>query len=94
MMKLSEARIDKLSLEIIDALAEQDNVRLQADDAKLGAGIREIMIDELTVEERLDAEVRKMLEQHRTDIAMGRLNYDELFRRIKQKLITERRIVL
>ena len=93
-MKLSEARIDKLSEEIVDVLAEQDDVRLQADDVKLRHAIRDEMIDELTVEERLDAEVRKMLEQYRSDITMGRMNYDELFRRVKQRLISERRIVL
>ena len=93
-MKLSEARIDQLSEQIVDVLAEQDDVRLQADDVKLRHAIHEIMVDELTVEERLDAEVRKMLEQYRSDIAMGRMNYDELFRRVKQRLIQERRIVL
>ncbi|HEX6289120.1 MAG TPA: DUF507 family protein [Herpetosiphonaceae bacterium] len=93
-MKLSEARIDKLSEEIVDVLAEQDDVRLQADDVKLRHAIRDEMIDELTVEERLDAEVRKILEQYRSDITMGRMNYDELFRRVKQRLINERRIVL
>jgi hypothetical protein len=93
-MKLSEPRIDKLSEEIIDALAEQDDVRLQADDVKLRHAIRDEMINELTVEERLDAEVRKILEQYRSDITMGRMNYDELFRRVKQRLINERRIVL
>ena len=93
-MKLSEARIDKLSLEIIDLLAEQDDVRLQANDAELSTAIKQIMQDELTIEERLDAEVRSLLEDYRTDIAMGRMNYDDLFRRIKQRLITERRIVL
>lgn len=93
-MKLSEPRIDLLSERIVDVLAEQDDVRLQADDLKLRQGIRAVMIDELTVEERLDAEVRKMLDEHRSDIVMGRMNYDELFRRAKQKLLTERRIVL
>jgi hypothetical protein len=93
-MKLSEPRIDKLSEEIIDALAEQDDVRLQADDVKLRHAIRDEMIDELSAEERLDAEVRKILEQYRSDITMGRMNYDDLFRRVKQRLITERRIVL
>ena len=93
-MKLSEPRIDKLSEEIVDVLAEQDDVRLQADDVKLRHAIRDEVIDELTVEERLDAEVRKMLEQHRSDITMGRMNYDELFRRVKQRLISERRIIL
>ena len=93
-MKLSDPRIDKLSEEIVDMLAEQDDVRLQADDVKLRHAIRDEVIDELTVEERLDAEVRKLLEQHRSDITMGRMNYDELFRRVKQRLISERRIVL
>jgi hypothetical protein len=93
-MKLSETRIDQLSEQIVDMLAEQDDVRLQADDVKLRHGIREVMIDELTVEERLDGEVRKLLEQYRSDIAMGRMNYDELFRRVKQRLLSERRIVL
>lgn len=93
-MKLSEARIDRLSEQIVDVLAEQDDVRLQADDTKLLHAIREVIADELMVEERLDVEVRKMLEQYRSEIAMGRMNYDELFRRVKQKLINERRIVL
>lgn len=93
-MKLSDPRIDKLSEEIVDLLAEQDDVRLQADDVKLRHAIRDEVIDELTVEERLDAEVRKVLEQHRSDITMGRMNYDELFRRVKQRLISERRIIL
>lgn len=93
-MKLSEARVDRLSEQIVDVLAEQDDVRLQADDARLRRAIRETMIDELLVEERLDLEVRKMLEQFRSQIAMGRMNYDELFRKAKQKLISERRIVL
>ncbi len=93
-MKLSEARVDLLSERIVDILAEQDDVRLQADDRKLRQAIRAVMVDELTVEERLDGEVRKMLEQHRSDIVMGRMNYDELFRRAKQKLISERNIIL
>lgn len=93
-MKLSEARIDVLSERIVDVLADQDDVLFQAPDPRLRQAIREIMIDELTVEERLDAEVRALLEQHRSDIVMGRLNYDEVFRRVKQRLIRERGIVL
>jgi hypothetical protein len=93
-VKLSEARVDKLSLDIIDTLAEQDDVRLQAKDAELSAAVKQIVEDELLVEERLDTEVRQLLEQHRSDIVMQRLSYDELFRRTKQRLINERRIVL
>ena len=93
-MKLSEPRIDKLSLDIIDTLAEQDDVRLQAKDAELSAAVKQIMENELMVEERLDAEIRQTLEEHRSEIVMSRVSYDELFRRRKQQLIKERGIVL
>ena len=93
-MKLSEPRIDKLSLDIIDTLAEQDDVRLQAKDAELSAAVKQIMEDELMVEERLDAEIRQTLEEHRSEIVMSRVSYDELFRRRKQQLVKERGIVL
>ena len=93
-MKLSDARLDRLAAQIIDMLAERDDVRLQADDAKLLHGVKAIMADELQVEDRIDAEVREILEQYRNDIAAGRLDYHELFRRIKSRLVHERNAVL
>lgn len=93
-MKLSPARVERLSAEILDALADHDDVRLQGDDAKLMQGIREIMLDELQVEERLEAEVRGVLDEYRHDIAMGRLDAGELYRKIKAKLVRERSLIL
>ncbi len=93
-MRLSEARIERLAAQIVDTLADRDDVRLQANDAKLLRAVAEIMADELQVEERIDAEVREILEQYRNDIAAGRLDYHELFRKIKARLVQERRAVL
>ena len=93
-MRLSEARIERIAAQIVDTLADRDDVRLQANDAKLLRAVAEIMADELQVEERIDAEVREILEQYRNDIAAGRLDYHELFRKIKARLVQERRAVL
>ncbi len=93
-MKLSEARIERIATQIVDILAERDDVRLQADDTKLLRGAIEIITDELGVEERIDAEAREILNQYRNDIAAGRLDYNELFRRVKSKLIAEYKAVL
>ena len=46
------------------------------------------------VEEKLDAEVHTLLQSYKYEITMGRMNYDELFKKIKNKLILERKIVL
>ena len=93
-MKLSDARLERLASQIVDTLADREDVRLQAGDAKLLNGVAAIMADELQVEERIDAEVREILEQYRNDIAAGRLDYNELFRRVKSRLVQERRAVL
>jgi uncharacterized protein len=93
-MKLSDSRLDRLASQIVDTLADRDDVRLQAGDDKLLHGVATIMADELGVEERIDAEVRDILEQYRNDIAAGRLDYHELFRKIKSRLVHERKAVL
>lgn len=93
-MKLSPARVDRLAAEIVDTLAEQDDVRLQADDTKLLHGVKEIVTDELMAEERLEAEVRALLDTYRNDIAAGRLDSNELYRKMKAKLVRERNIIL
>lgn len=93
-MKLSPEKIEQLSAALVDALADVDGVLFRGDDTDLRIAIGQIMSDELMVEERLDAEVHKMLQAYKYEITMGRLNYDELYRKLRSKLIAERRIVL
>jgi hypothetical protein len=93
-MKLSPAKVEQLSEELIDALAEVDGVLFQSNDTELRAAIAEIMTDELMIEEKLDAEIHQMLQAYKYEITMERLSYDDLFRKTKQRLINERKIVL
>jgi hypothetical protein len=93
-MKLSPEKIEQLSAALLDALADVDGVLFRGDDSDLRIAIGQIITDELMVEERLDAEVHKMLQAYKYEITMGRLNYDELYRKLRNKLINERRIVL
>jgi hypothetical protein len=93
-MKLSPEKVEQLSALIVDALAEVDGVLFQSNDSQLRIAVNAIITDELMVEERLDAEVHKMLQAYKYEITMGRMNYDELFRKLRQRLITERKIIL
>jgi hypothetical protein len=93
-VKLSPEKIEALSASLLDALADVDGVLFRSDDSDLRIAIAQIVTDELMVEERLDAEVHKMLQAYKYEITMGRLNYDELYRKLRSKLISERRIVL
>ncbi|WP_298818529.1 DUF507 family protein [Chloroflexus sp.] len=93
-MKLSPAKIDQLATMLVDVLAETDGVLFQTSDPILRAAIVEIMTDELEVEDRLNAEVHRMLQAYKYEITHERLDYDTLFRRLRQRLIAERKIVL
>jgi hypothetical protein len=93
-MKLSPAKIEDLSDKMIDALAEIEGVMFQANDHELRIAISEIMTDELTIEERLDAEIHQMLQAYKYEITMERLSYDDLFKKTKRRLISERKLVL
>ena len=93
-MRLSKAKIEDLSERLVDCFAEIEGVMFQGNDAQIRMAAENIIGDELMVEERLNAEVHKMLQSYKYEITMERMNYDELFKKIKNKLIAERKIVL
>jgi hypothetical protein len=93
-MRLSPEKIDHLAEQLLDQLAETEGVLFQGDDPAIRLAIREIITDELQVEERLDAEVHRMLQAYKYEITMGRMSYDDLYRKLRNRLIAERKIVL
>ncbi|MCU0490036.1 MAG: DUF507 family protein [Chloroflexaceae bacterium] len=93
-MKLSPEKVEHLAAAIVDQLAEVDGVLFQTNDSQLRMAVKEIMTDELMVEERLDAEIHKMLQAYKYEITMGRMSYDDLFRKTRQRLIQERKLVI
>ncbi|ABU58762.1 MULTISPECIES: DUF507 family protein [Roseiflexus] len=93
-MKLSPAKVEQLAAALVDYLAEVDGIMFRGDDSQLRLAVQQIMTDELMVEELLDAEIHKMLQAYKYEITMGRLSYDDLFKKTKQRLVRERRLVL
>lgn len=93
-MKLSLPKVEQFSDQLIDVMAELDGVLFQANDALLKQAIAEIISDELLIEERLDAEIHRLLQAYKYEITTERLSYDDLFRKTKHRLVTERKLVL
>ena len=93
-MKLSPDKIEQLSAALVDQLAEIDGILFRGDDSKLRLAAQQIITDELLVEEQLDAEIHKMLQAYKYEITMGRMSYDDLFKKTKQRLVRDRKLVL
>lgn len=52
-----------------------------------------VFLEELAVEDRLNDEVRELLEEYSVYMANNSISYTEMFRRIKNQLIQQRKIV-
>lgn len=93
-MKLTPKKVEYLAGKLLDELAEIEGVLFQGNDAQLQQAIQEIITNELMVEEQLDAEIHKLLQAYKYEITVGRMSYDDLFKKTKQRLIAERKLVL
>jgi hypothetical protein len=93
-MKLSPDKVEQLAANLVDKLAEIDGVLFKGDDGQLRLAAQQVITDELMVEEQLDAEIHKMLQAYKYEITMGRMNYDELFKKTKQRMVKERKLTL
>ena len=54
----------------------------------------QVMLDELGVEDRINEEVRKILEEHDSDMKQMGASYEEMFKKIKKQLVRERNVTL
>jgi hypothetical protein len=56
--------------------------------------IRQAVAEELGVEDRLNEEVRRILEQHSEEIKRAGASYQEMYKKVKSQLARERKLIL
>ena len=93
-MRIPKGRVTVLAREIIEELLRREQIDLKISGEQAVALIEEALLEELMVEDRLNAEVREILKQYDSEIEKGRLDYRRLFEMTKHKLIKERNIIL
>lgn len=64
-----------------------------ADVAAVAELINNVFVEELGVEDRLNDEVRQILEEYSVYMTNNGISYSEMFRRIKNQLIQQRKVV-
>lgn len=80
---LSRQLVQRLNASVLDA----------ADPAAAAAFLAEVMTNDLEAEDRLNDEVRDLLGQYEEYMRREGISYSEMFRRIKNQLIAQRKIV-
>jgi len=93
-MRIPKGWIHLLAKKIIDNITSKELVRPAIPLEKLLSQTEELLLNELTVEDRLNEEVKGLLKKYAPEIEKGHLDYRKLFDLTKQKLVKERNLIL
>ncbi len=93
-MRIPKTWVPLLAKHVAENLVSKELVRITIPMEKFVGKTEEIIMEELTLEDRLNDEVRELLKKHASDIERGRMDYRKLFELTKQKLVKERNLVL
>jgi len=79
--------------EVVKRLVEGGHIETKAADA-LANRVRQKMMEELTVEDRLNEEVRQILVDRQDEMRSTGVSYQEMYKKVKQHLARDRKLVL
>jgi len=92
-MRLTKGQIEHLASVILRNLTKEGKITVE-DRNRLLDEVTLLMTDEFQKEDRLDIEVREILNKHMEKIRKENIEYQTMFRMIKTKLAKEKGIVL
>jgi hypothetical protein len=93
-MRLSKERVRHMADSLAARLVQEGHVALAGTQKAFAESLDRVITEELSVEDRLNAEVRQMLKAYEQEIERGNVDYQKMFTMIKQKLVRERGIIL
>jgi hypothetical protein len=92
-MRLTKVQIEHMAFIIVRSLLKEEKIIVENKN-DLIQDITNLITDEFQKEDKLDQEVREILNQHMEKIRKENIEYQTMFRMIKTKLAKEREIVL
>jgi len=92
-MLLSRDFVAYMAAEVVKRLCASEMIEAKAPGA-LVQRIRQKMAEELSIEDRLNDEVREILNQHADEMRRTGASYQEMYKKVKAQLARERKLIL
>ncbi len=93
-MRVSKERVRALATAVTERLQAKRLLEVTGSSAHLVDSLANAMDEELSVEDRLNAEIRALLQQHDAALQRHQADYQRTFEMVKKKLVNERGLVL
>ena len=92
-MLLSRDYVSYMSVEVVKRLVASKMIETPSAEA-LTKKVRTVMQDEISVEDRLNEEVRQILTQYADDMRRAGASYQEMYKKVKGELARQRKLIL
>ncbi len=94
-MLLNRDYVGHLASQVIKKLVEDEQVEIKEKDQEpIIAKVRLRMLEEITIEDKVNEEVRTILTQYQDEMRRTGVSYQEMFKKVKGQLARDRKLIL
>jgi len=92
-MLLNRDFVGYMATEVVKKLIEGELIETKAAEA-VTLRVKQAMQEELTVEDRVNEEVRNILVQHQDEMRRTGVSYQEMFKKVKAQIARDKKLIL
>lgn len=92
-MLISRDYVGHMASEVVKKLVEGELIETKAVDTLIQR-VRQRMMEEVTVEDRLNDEVRQILTDRQDEMRRTGVSYQEMYKKVKAHLARDRKLIL
>jgi len=92
-MLLSRDYVGHMAKEVVKRLLAGKMIETKNAEA-LTQQVRQVMADEISIEDRLNEEVREILSRYSEEMRRTGVEYQEMYKKVKGQLARERKLIL
>jgi hypothetical protein len=92
-MLLARDYVGYMAKEVVKRLVAAKMIETKSVES-LTQQVRQVMSDEVTIEDRLNEEVREILSRYSEEMRRSGASYQEMYKKVKGQLARERKLIL
>jgi hypothetical protein len=94
-MLLNRDYVGHMAAQVIKKLVEDEQIAVKEKDVEpVVVRVRNRMTEEITIEDKINEEVRAILTQHQDEMRRVGISYQEMFKKVKGQLARDRKLIL
>jgi hypothetical protein len=94
-MLLNRDYVGHMASQVIKKLVEDEQIAMKEKDVEpVILKMRNRMMEEITIEDKINEEVRTILTQHQDEMRRAGISYQEMFKKVKGQLARDRKLIL